>query len=149
MFSDYETIYLEKAHRVNTLYLIVQYNISLGISMSRYSIVDCQNKCQLKKKSVAMRMGVIHFFFLSYREPGFYFQHSYSFSQKFIVEEPSWVLGPSETCLGRSSHGFRRVSKWTQLLGQAEVTQLLGQTPFGLLPCQRRGVHPGGLLQSR
>ena len=50
------------------------------------------------------------------------------------MREPSCVPGPLETSLHRSAHRLRRVSKQTaeetQLLGQAEVTQFLGQTPI-------------------
>ena len=52
--------------------------------------------------------------------------------------------------LRRSARRLQKVSERTveatQLLAQAETTQLLRQTPFwaptsGHLPCQRRGVH--------
>jgi hypothetical protein len=67
------------------------------------------------------------------------------------VRESSWVPDPSETSLLRSAYGLSRVSKRaaevTKLLGQAEATQLLGQTllraPDILAPShQRRGVCP-------
>ena len=59
------------------------------------------------------------------------------------------ILGPG-SLRDKSAQVRVRTTEVTQFLGQAEATQLLGQTRFRLqisehLPCQRRGVWAGGL----